>query len=252
MLLLEPAPTPLDLHFRAFGTPVRVHPMFWAMSAVLGWPLTQEESGLGYLVLWVWCVFVSILLHEFGHVFVGRLFGTHGYIVLYSFGGLAVGSSEVPRRWQRVAVYFAGPLVQLLLAAAVWWGFLPWVLPSFPRAWDKSVLAVVAMLLEINVFWAVLNLLPIWPLDGGRIAREVTEAALGRRGPAVAFGISLVVAALLALHCFLGEQGRKLIPFLPAFGLYSGILFLLLAFGSLQALQAENQRFRGEDHDDWR
>jgi Zn-dependent protease len=243
----------VDLHFNLFGTPVRIHPMFWAVSALLGWPLMNNpELGLGYLLLWIWCVFVSILLHEFGHVLVGRLFGAEGYIVLYSFGGLAVGSSAVPRRWQRVAVLFAGPLVQLVLAAVIWWGFIPWVWPSVPFAWKKPVWAVVVMLLEINVFWSLLNLLPVWPLDGGRIAREVAEAALGHRGPAVAFGLSLVVAGLLALHCFLGQQGRKLIPFLPSFGLYSAILFALLAVGSLQGLQAENQRFRGDDGDDWR
>jgi Zn-dependent protease len=141
--------------------------------------------------------------------------------------------------------------VQLLLAAAIWWGFIPWVWPSIPRDWDRSVGAVVAMLLEINVFWAVLNLLPVWPLDGGRIAREVAEAVLGRRGAAVSFGVSLVVAGLLALHCFLGAQKRTLIPFLPALGLYPAILFALLAVGSFQGLQAENEKLRGEDADDW-
>jgi stage IV sporulation protein FB len=252
VLLIEPEPTPVDLHFNLFGTPVRIHPMFWVMSTLLGWPLMKDpEAGLGYLLLWVWCVFVSILLHEFGHVLVGRLFGAEGYIVLYSFGGLAVGSSAVPRRWQRAAVFFAGPLVQLLLAAVIWWGFIPWVWPSIPGDWHRSVWAVVAMLLEINVFWAVLNLLPVWPLDGGRIAREVAEVVLGRRGAAVSFGVSLVVAGLLALHCFLGAQKRTLIPFLPALGLYPAILFALLAVGSFQGLQAENEKLRGEDADDW-
>src|SRR5262249_18271358 len=104
---------------------------------------------------------------------------------------------------------------------------------------------------EINVFWALLNLLPVWPLDGGQIAREVAEAGLGPRGTAASLGLSLVVAGLLALHCFLGEKGRPLIPFLPALGLYPAILFTLLALGSLQGLQAENEKHRGGDTDHW-
>ena len=68
-----------------------------------------------YLVLWIICVFVSILIHEMGHVLMGRLFGAEGHIVLYSFGGLAIGSKRLADRWQRIAVSFAGPLAQFIL-----------------------------------------------------------------------------------------------------------------------------------------
>ena len=115
MFLLEPAETQFDLRWNMFGVPVRVHPMFWLMTAFLGWNLTSRDNGLRLLLLWIICVFVSILLHELGHVFVGRFFGSRGHIVLYSFGGLAVGSKALASRWQRIAVSLAGPLVQLLL-----------------------------------------------------------------------------------------------------------------------------------------
>ena len=100
-----------------FGTPVRIHPMFWFINVILGWDATMGRGGGGVpsLLLWVGCVFVSILVHEFGHVLVGRLFGSHGYIVLYSMGGLAVGSNHLDRRWQRIAVSFAGPFAEFLL-----------------------------------------------------------------------------------------------------------------------------------------
>src|SRR5262245_48041042 len=83
VMLLEPPATPYDLRFQLFGTPVRVHPLFWLVSAILGWPFI--EAGLIYLALWVFCSFLSILLHEFGHIWMGKLFGSDGYIVLYSF-----------------------------------------------------------------------------------------------------------------------------------------------------------------------
>jgi Zn-dependent protease len=250
VLLLEPEPTPFDLHFRLFRTPVRVHPMFWALSALLGWE--YSKFGLGYLVLWVLCVFVSILIHEFGHVWAGRLFGAEGYIVLFSFGGLAIGSSDLRVRWQRVLVYFAGPLIQLLLAAIIWWGVRPLAWDRVPPDWRVPVREAIVILLEINVFWPVINLLPIWPLDGGKIAREVCEALLGRRGVAVSLGISLVVSGLLALHTFLAEKGRGLIPYVPPLGMYMALFFLLFCVSSFLALQAENERFRRQGGDDWR
>ena len=95
-----PSPTPYDLKFRLLGIPVRVNPFFWALAAFLGW---NSESGLVFLnriLVWIACVFISILVHEFGHVFAGRLFGRESNIILYSFGGLAVGSTT----WYSTAV----------------------------------------------------------------------------------------------------------------------------------------------------
>src|SRR5438105_4366565 len=117
-LFLEPERTPYDWNWRIFGIPVRVHPLFWLISVILGWDTVHE--GFQYLLLWIGCVFVSILVHELGHVFMGQVFGSPGYIVLHSFGGLAVGSSALQNRWKRIAVYFAGPLAGFLLYLPIW------------------------------------------------------------------------------------------------------------------------------------
>src|SRR5882724_4686339 len=99
-MLVEPGQTNYDLRFRLFGTPVRVHPFFWLLAAILGWDLVNLPDGFLFLFIWVICCFLSILLHEFGHVWMGRAFGAHdSYIVLYSFGGLAVGSNDLRQRW---------------------------------------------------------------------------------------------------------------------------------------------------------
>jgi len=105
--LFEPARTQFDLNFRIFGIDVRVHPMFWLVTAILGSGF--ERLGIEYLVSWIVLVFFSILIHELGHVLMGRMFGSFGHIVLYGFGGLAIGSSNLERRWQRNLVYVAGP-----------------------------------------------------------------------------------------------------------------------------------------------
>src|SRR5262249_7190 len=67
-------PTQFDLHWRMFGIDVRVHPLFWLFSAVLGWGFTGGR--LDSLVVWVVVVFVSVLVHELGHVLTGRIFGS--------------------------------------------------------------------------------------------------------------------------------------------------------------------------------
>jgi Zn-dependent protease len=253
VFLLEPEETRYDLRWRLFGTRVRVHPLFWLMGLILGYN-AFIPLGAGYLLLWVACVFASVLLHEFGHVWVGRLFGSHGSIVLYSFGGLAVGSNNLERRWQRVLVLLAGPLIQLALFAVVFFG-KPFYLPHVPDQWYRPVRIAVIMLEEINLVWALLNLLPIWPLDGGQITREVCQALLPARGTAFSLGISMVVAGFLAIHMFMATRGRPLLPpSVPIFqygDMFLAIFFALFAVSSFMALQAENQRRRQWTDDDW-
>jgi Zn-dependent protease len=233
-----------------FGTPVRVHPLFWLVSLILGYD-TSIQLGVGYLLAWVACVFVSILLHEFGHVWMGRLFGSQGYIVLYSFGGLAVGSNRVPYAWQRILVLLAGPGIQLLLFAFIRWKGV-WLLSLAPPAWQDALAFVLDILIWINLFWPLLNLLPIWPLDGGQIMREVCLTLLPARGVAISLGISMVVSGVLAIHLLMAANGRPLIPGLPAFGgMLMALFFAMFCVSSYTALHAENERHRQWEHDEW-
>ena len=70
---MEPTPTPLDLRWHLFGILVRVHPMFWLVSVIMGW--NSLIIGFEYLFIWIACMFVSILIHELGHVWMGQVFG---------------------------------------------------------------------------------------------------------------------------------------------------------------------------------
>jgi stage IV sporulation protein FB len=242
VFLLEPEPTPYDLRFRLFDVPVRVHPMFWVFTAILGWNF-WNDYGFPYLALWVGCVFASVLLHEMGHVLMGRAFGTRGHIVLYTFGGLATGSTDLRRRWQRIAVLAAGPLAQLVLLVPIWavaGGVVPKIHPFLPPTTTELALS---MLWRINLWWPLLNLLPVWPLDGGQISREALEGGLGARGVQAALILSIGVSGLLAAHALLYETNKQLLlPFVGPLGMYTALLFLSLAMSSFQALQAEKAR----------
>ncbi len=248
-VFFEPNETAYDLRWRMFGTPVRVHPMFWLIAVILGYDATIR-LGIGFVLAWVACVFVSILLHEFGHVWMGRLFGSHGHIVLYSFGGLAIGSNHLSRRWQRILVLLAGPGIQLVL-----WGLLVLtyrrIVGAVPPTQQESVIIILRMLLWINFGWPILNLLPVWPLDGGQVTREICQAIAPEKGTAISLGISMVVSGVLAAHALMSSQGKPLLPYVPEFGMFTAILFAMLCLSSFSAMQAENERRRHWDRDEW-
>jgi Zn-dependent protease len=219
-----------------FGVPVRVHPMFWVFSALLGWDLVQGENRLQLLFLWIACVFVSILLHEFGHVFMGMLCGARGgYIVLYAFGGLAIGSNALANRWKRIAVSLAGPAIQLVLYGVLWELLQTGVIR--PRGLHPVALWVLKFLMAINFYWPILNLLPIWPLDGGKVTRELCDWFFPGRGVRLALGFSMFVGGLIAINAIAGQSERAFLPDFAPVGQYTAILFGLLAFSNFMELQ---------------
>ncbi len=278
MFLSEPEHTTYDLRFRLLRTDVRVHPLFWLVSVIFGWPSSTGPSAMQDVVIWVCCVFVSILVHEFGHVLMGRVFGSWGYIVLYSFGGLAVGSNQLRRWWQRVLVSAAGPGAGFLLFAVVVGGLLIAARDTagllfsadFPDAEGLSLWSRLGLLLYsaglndamrevcwdliwINLMWGLINLLPVWPLDGGMISREICERC-SPNGRRLSLGISIAAASLFAVHSLAGHVGKPLIPYLPSGGLFSAVFFAAMAYGSYLELQATPTRGppgRRRDDDPW-
>ncbi|MBY0524898.1 MAG: site-2 protease family protein [Gemmataceae bacterium] len=252
-MLLESPPTQFDLNWRMFGIPVRVSPWFWLTSLFLGWSAYANTSIL-LLVIWVLCVFVSVLIHELGHVVVGTIFGSDGHILLYSFGGLAIGSSNLDRRWQRIAVSFAGPLAQFLLLIPI--VLLEWVYTPSPRRGFESpdfLAEMLAMLFVINLFWPLLNLLPIWPLDGGQISRELFQQLVPRAGVRWSLMLSLGVSASLAVVELMSMLTKTPVPFIGLGSLFGILFFGLFAAESwmlLQQARPMQQHRRREEEED--
>jgi Zn-dependent protease len=264
VFLLEPNPTKYDLRFRLFGVSVRIHPMFWLISALTGWGAL--DKGFEYVLIWIACVFVSVLIHEMGHVFMGRFFGSDGYVVLYSFGGLAVSSSALDNRWKRIAVYFAGPGAGFLYLGVLV-GVLGFFAPEhFENLVDKLRMLVglpplhvarqiqlilvptltdeiVSDLVWINLFWGLINLLPIWPLDGGQICRDLATWFSRHNGVRISLVISLLLAGLIAVHALMAARGTPLIPFLwMVGGNFVALMFGVFALQSYMLLQEQSQK----------
>lgn len=217
MPLFQPPPyTRYDLNFTFFGIPVRVHPLFWLMTLLLG-----ASSGNAIRVLtWVITVFVSILIHELGHSFMMRAYGQNSYIVLYIGGGLTVPTSSRRNRrgdvlsgsTQQILISLAGPFAGFLLAGlllamvAGMRGFITidWFLGIIPLphilllngGWVAN--SVLNTMLWVNVFWGLINLMPIYPLDGGNVARELLVKADPRDGVRKSLWLSVVSGAVVA------------------------------------------------------
>ena len=249
-MFAEPERTPYDLSFRLLGSPVRVHPLFWLVAVLFG--ASWLDRGVLFLVVWVAVMFASILVHEFGHALAFRWFGTGSHVVLYHFGGLAVPWSAVAGRWRRVLVSLAGPFAGFLLCGAAY-------LSNYLQPWAATsplTFALYFSLIGVNLYWGVMNLLPVFPLDGGQVSVEVCSSIWRRNGLRVALEISIAVGGLLALYslaCVVEARQRggwldELPGWFPRGSIWTAILFGMLAYQSYQLLQ--HQRWTQSHWDD--
>jgi stage IV sporulation protein FB len=254
-----PAPqqTSFDLTFRLFGFPVRVHPLFWLFMAILG--MRYFEAGFEFGLIWVACGFVSILAHELGHAFAIRWYGSPASIWLFMLGGLAVPTYTPSSPWRRLAIALAGPLAGFAILGLVWGSneLLNWA-PEPTDGRPTYAWAAFRMLFFINLIWTLLNLLPVWPLDGGRACREILAGAGHRRPDQMALWVSVVAGGGLAVYGLLINVGAipnvlADTPFWWAAPPPIWTIFLfLLAVQSYLLLQQLNRgaRFYSGDDDD--
>jgi len=187
VLLYEPNATPLDLRFRLFGTTsASTRPVlaggrrFWAgAGAVIRCcPATDwATSRCGCCAPSCRCCCTSLATSGWDESSAVRATSS-----CTPWAGLAIGSNDVPHRWQRILVSAAGPAIQLLLfciLAAVTIAYvISWPALQGQGGMGKALAALrsnealvrmLLMLLMIQLFWPLLNLFPIWPLDGGMI-----------------------------------------------------------------------------------
>jgi Zn-dependent protease len=265
-----PDPTPYDLKFRFLGIPARVTPWFWLGAIMIG----PHEPRLA--LVFIPCVLFSILVHEFGHGLMAKAFGYHPQIALFALGGLCAyeGPRQTPMR--RLAILAAGPGAQFLLLLLVMvignavlgvsWSEYPGYALGFlglgdgglsftpPTAMNLELYLflrwVFLFLFYINWLWPLLNLLPIWPLDGGQMTQVVLIQANPRNGARWSHIVSMLVAGLLVaflLSRFKAGEGE---------GEFLRILFFAwFVLMNYQMLQAYHSRYvqhgYEDDESDW-
>jgi stage IV sporulation protein FB len=214
-------------HFHLAGVPVRVEASFFVIIVLLG--INPYEVRPVLIVSWVVIAFVSILLHEVGHAVAFRIFGVHPNITLYGMGGMTSGSGRLSPT-ESIAVSLAGPLSVLALIGlpALW-------LQSQGVVGSADGEAILGQVIWINVWWSILNLLPMLPLDGGNVTRSVLDLLTRGRGRRPAEIVSIVVAA-----------GAGLLAY--ASGLYFGMILAVMFVGiNVSSLSQVKQQELGDE-----
>lgn len=209
--------------FSIFNIPVRVLPWFWITLALIGGVLGADtKQALFEILLFLLAGFISVLVHELGHALTAKYFGKQVEIVLQAFGGYAAYSGGAPlSRPKTFMITAAGPAIQILLGLAVL---------GFALRFDglnPNAMHFLQILYGISFVWAILNLLPVLPLDGGRLM----ESLLGPRRIRITLMISIAVAAGIALLALLLTKSILLPIFMG-----------MMAYESFKALQQVSGR----------
>ena len=211
------------LRFRLFGIPFQVTLYFWIGSAFLsGVAGGGQDWGLK-LAVWVGCVLVSIVAHELGHALLARQYGVQPFVVLYQFGGLTYMPGARFTRGQSILVSLAGPAAGFAAFLVVHTARYLLVssgnddLLYAPTQAGLITQEAVRDLLWINGAWTLFNLLPIQPLDGGQVLREVLGPGLSQ--------VTRFVGAVCAVACGVGAAllGMYITAFFLGYLAYSNL-----------------------------
>ena len=228
------------IRFTLFRVPVHIHASFWVAASVWWLALTAGEPHPMGVLFFVLAAFICFIVYEMGHVLVGsRLLGATLGICLSWRGGNCCCEQETScSRWAGVGITLAGPLAALLMVGGVYtWACI--VTDGASAAWEvllrmlqgqvpmelagvcpELLLLMLVYAVQISVCWSVLNLLPIYPLDGGSLIHELMGEGY------LIHSISLLIACGLCLFFF-------------ATGVWAlGVLMAILAYYNYRCILA--------------
>jgi len=206
--------------FRIRGIQLAVHFSFFLLLGIIALDGWQEAGWVG--MLWgvgtLLVFFTCVVLHELGHSFTAMHFGIGvRRILLMPIGGMAE-FDDIPRQPSReLLITLAGPAVNFAIAAILW------AVVGLPRGWPfgdypDTATGFAQLLLGWNLLMGCFNLVPVFPMDGGRIFRALLATRLPYlRATFIAATVGKVlsvVAALLALFVFHREMTAVLFAFI--------------------------------------
>lgn len=167
--------------FKLFGFAIRVDPSWLILAVLVTWSFASQvypevHADLPVRTYWAMGLatalglFLSVILHELSHALVARHYGMEMRgITLFLFGGVAEMDDEPPSAEAELMMAAAGPAASLWIAGALglasFWGAT--------SGWSAGLTTVVGNLAIVNLMLVLFNLLPAFPLDGGRVLRAV-------------------------------------------------------------------------------
>ena len=201
------------------GTAVRIHITFLLF---LIWIFGAAYASGGGAAAWsslifILLVFLCVLAHEFGHIFTARAFGVvTPDVVLLPIGGVARLERIPEKPLEEFLIAIAGPLVNVVIAAVLLTiGGADVTSSAAVAALDNTTVPIVDKLAVVNIFLALFNLIPAFPMDGGRVLRAALSARLGFvRATEIAATIGQGAAFLLG---FIGLFHNPILIFIAIF-----------------------------------
>src|ERR1022692_1845596 len=203
---------------RVAGTVVRVHLTFLLF---LAWIFAASYSQGGAATAWdsvlfMVLLFLCVLLHEFGHIFTARAFGVPTpYVTLLPIGGVAQLERIPEEPGQEFLIAIAGPLVNAVITILLVVVAGATLQTNAAAGLDNTQFSLIDRLAAVNLFLALFNMIPAFPMDGGRVLRALLASRMGYvHATEVAATIGQWVAFVLG---FLGLFGNPLLIFIAIF-----------------------------------
>ena len=196
--------------------PITIHPLFWLIAFFIGWMWSFQ---LLPAILCTFVILLSVLLHEFGHALTAIFFGQKTRIELAAFGGFTYREGRKLKLWEEFLVVLNGPIMGFLIFLGTFYVY------KTLKITNPTLLFVVLFTFKANLFWTVINLIPVLPLDGGHLLSIFLESIFGFKGVKWAIIIGLAIAVGISIFFF--AIGAFLI----------GALFLILTFESFRSLK---------------
>ena len=219
------------------GTAVKIHitfVLFLAWIAFSAWANEGVEAALDSTVFIV-LLFLCVILHEFGHILAARRYGIRSpEVTLLPIGGVASMPRLPSDPRQELVVALAGPAVNLVIGAALV-AALGSLRPGEFEQIENPHLSLIGRLAAANLFLAVFNLIPAFPMDGGRVLHALLAMRIG--GP-LATEVAAKVGQAFAIGLgFLGLFGNPLLIFIA--------VFVYIAAAGEARMSAAQQALRG-------
>ncbi len=219
---------------RIAGIKVQIHWTFWLLFLFIGFMVYANDGTLTDLFwnfLFIIALFVCVVMHEFGHALAARRYGVGTRnITLLPIGGVANLKEMPDNPIQEFVIAIAGPLVNVVIALLLY-AFVPFdaILVDDPELLEEQLSAVnpdnfIFYLFAINIALVAFNMIPAFPMDGGRVFRALLSLKMGR---VKATQVATSLGKLLALVFFL-------------FGLFANIILAVIGVFIYFGAHSEN------------
>lgn len=194
--------------------PIRIYPIFWIFALLIS--AINSETPFQFFS-WFFVIFASIIIHEMGHALTAIGFGQKAHIDLLGFGGLTHRHGKPLSPWKDFFIVLNGPMAGIVLCLASLY------MLTLPINYSQNGLFMLNLFFYANLFWTGVNLIPVYPLDGGHLLRIPLESLFGLNGVRVAFFISLVLSVAVGIFFFAYNF------------LLGGVLFMMLTYENYKA-----------------